>query len=206
MKRLISSVAFAVLVSLSCVNAMAGTWLNNNRAGGINNGYFTSSTPTSGALNGSLSVTDFLFGNGSGAFSGATTNGTIFFAGSDNFDVFGSVLNDSYTFSSTAFGSFSGNVTEEQFSGNLGNATGTATRTLAFIGVFTPGNNSFYEGDTTPLSNTSLTITFSRNNGGSVSTSWSLDTTGAASVPEPTSIAIFGLGAVGFAVRRFRRK
>ncbi|MFZ4080112.1 MAG: PEP-CTERM sorting domain-containing protein [Pirellula sp.] len=206
MKRLISSVVFAAMVSLSCVNAMAGTWLGNNRAGGINNGYFSSTNPTSGALNGSLSVTNFLFGNGSGAFLGATSNGTVFFDSSPNFDTFGNVLNDPYTFSSTAFGSFVGNVTVEQSSGTLSELTGVATRTIGFTGTFTPGNSAFYEGDMTSLTNTTLTLTFSRNSGGSINTGWSLDTSAAAAVPEPTSIAIFGLGAVGFAVRRFRRK
>jgi hypothetical protein len=206
MNRVICGIVFVAMVSLSCVDAMAGTWLDNNRAGGINNGFFASTTPTSGALTGSLSVTDFRFGNGSGAFSGATTNGSVFFAGTRNFDVFGSVMDDFYTISSTAFGTFSGNVTVEQSSGILADTTGVATRTIGLTGIFTPGDNVFYEGDRTPLANTTLTLTFQRNAGGSISTSWALDTTVATAVPEPTSIAIFGLGAAGVAVRRFRRK
>lgn len=206
MKSLISSVAFTALVSLSCVNAMAGTWLSNNRAGGISVGTFASITPTAGALDGPLSVTDFKFGVGSGAFNGAATFGTVFFAGSNNFDVFGSVLNDPYTLSSTGFGTFVAKVTVEQSSGVLSDAVGTATRTIGLKGIFTPGNDPHYENDTTSLANTTLTITFSRNEGGSGSASWSFDTSAATVVPEPTSIAIFGLGAAGFAVRRFRRK
>jgi hypothetical protein len=206
MNRVICGIVFVAMVSLSCVDAMAGTWLDNNRAGGITNGFFASTTPTSGSLSGSLSVTDFLFGNGSFAFSGATNNGSVFFAGTRNFDVFGSVMNDFYTISSTAFGTFSGNVTVEQSSGDLSATSGVATRTISLTGIFTPGDNAFYEGDMTPLANTTLTLTFSRNQGSSTSASWALDTSGATAVPEPTSIAIFGLGAAGVAVRRFRRK
>ena len=83
---------------------------------------------------------------------------------------------------------------------------GDGSRTLNLIGTFTPGTNSHYEGDTTSLTNTYLQISFSRNIGGTVNAAWSFDTTAGAPVPEPASIAIFALGAAGFATRRWRRK
>jgi len=213
MKRLISSVAFAALVSLSCVNAMAGTWLDNNKKGGVT-GTFASFTPVSGAIDGPLSVTDFKFSSGTGAFSGATTSNTVVFGGAYNFDPFSSVLGDTYTFTTTTFGTFSGTIVDEQSSGTLSSNTGTgATRSFTLLGSFTPGSDAFFEGDRTTLANSTLSISFQRNanfggGNGTVNASWSMDTSGAspAAVPEPTSIAIFGLGAVGFAVRRFRRK
>jgi len=205
MKRFMAGLACLALVAMSSVSAMAGTWLDNNRTGSIN-GYFSSFTPTSGALNAGTTVTNFNFLSGADAFSGLAPVTTTLFAGTKNFDVVGSTIGDSYTFTDAVYGTFVGTITNELTSGDLGAATGVANLTYSFIGTFTPGSSSFYEGDNTTLSNASFQITFGRTAGGTVSASWSLDTAGSSPVPEPTSIAIFGLGAAGLAVRRFRRK
>jgi hypothetical protein len=55
--------------------------------------------------------------------------------------------------------------------------------------------------DTPALLNISVTKT-----GGFYSVAVTLAMDPPAAVPEPASLAIFGLGATGFAVRRFRRK
>jgi hypothetical protein len=140
-----------------------------------------------------------------GAFAGIIEAGELVWAITSNFDALGSTVGDAYTFTSSTFGVFSGVVSAES-SFNAAASTGTGNRTLEFTGTFTPGTNLHYEGDTVTLAGTSLQIAFSRNAGGSVNASWSFDTAGSKPVPEPTSIAIFGLGAVGIAVRRFRRK
>jgi hypothetical protein len=204
MKSLISSVAFAALVSLSCLNAMAG-WLPT-RTGSMANGTFTTFSPLTGALNGQLGVTDFVFGSGAGAFNGLASQNDVIFAGSSTFPALGGTIGASYTFSNSAFGTFVGTITSDNTSGAFNQGTGVGTRQLGFTGTFTPGNSGFYASDTLGV-NSVMQITFGRNGFDAQSASWSLSTQYTApAVPEPTSIAIFGLGAAGFAVRRFRRK
>ncbi|MFN6412347.1 MAG: PEP-CTERM sorting domain-containing protein [Planctomycetota bacterium] len=185
---------------------MAGTWLSNNRAGGVSGG-FTSISPTNGNLSVPLSVTGFHYNSGpssrTGAFAGIVEPGDLVWAGTHNFDAFGLTIGDSYTFSSPTFGTFLGTVVSDTPSNLSG--SGAGSRTLDLSGTFTPGTNSHYEGDTTTVTNTYLQIAYDRNVGGTVNAAWSLDTT-QAEVPEPASIAIFALGAVGFATQRWRRK
>jgi hypothetical protein len=208
MKRFKIVLGCLALMAMSCVNAMAGTWLANNRAGSVS-GSFDTLVPTAGDLTVPLSVTNFHYNSAPssrlGAFAGIIEAGELVWAITSNFDALGSTVGDAYTFTSSTFGVFSGVVSAES-SFNAAASTGTGNRTLEFTGTFTPGTNLHYEGDTVTLAGTSLQIAFSRNAGGSVNASWSFDTAGSKPVPEPTSIAIFGLGAVGIAVRRFRRK
>jgi len=207
MKRFIVGLACLALMAMSCVDAVAGTWLSNNRAGSIS-GSFNGLSPTDGDLTVPISVTDFIYnttpGSRNGAFFGITEPNTMVWAGLKNFDAFGLTVGDAYVFTSPTFGSFTGTVTVEGGSNVAG--PGTGNRTLDFTGIFTPGTNPHYEGDSTSLTGATLQVAFSRNLGGSINASWSMDTTAAAPVPEPASIAIFGLGALGFAGRRFRRK
>ena len=206
MRCLILGLACLAFISMNCANTMAGTWLSNNRAGGVSGG-FTAISPTNGNLSVPLSVTGFHYNSGpssrTGAFAGIVEPGDLVWAGTHNFDAFGLTIGDSYTFSSPTFGTFLGTVVSDTPSNLSG--SGAGSRTLDLSGTFTPGTNSHYEGDTTTVTNTYLQIAYDRNVGGTVNAAWSLDTT-QAEVPEPASIAIFALGAVGFATQRWRRK
>ena len=208
MKRFKFGLTCMALVVMSCANAMAGVWLSNNGHGSVS-GSFDAFTPVAGDMSGALSVTDFLYNAGASsrqdAFAGIMQAGNLVWAGTYNFDALGSTVGDAYVFTSPTFGTFSGTITgETEFMASA--STGTGNRTLDFTGSFTPGGNTHYEGDTATRTLTTLQIAFSRNDGGSFNVAWSMDTTESVPTPEPTSIAIFGLGAVGFAVRRFRRK
>ena len=207
MKRFKFGLTCMALVVMSCANAMAGVWLSNNGHGSVS-GSFDAFTPVAGDMSGALSVTHFLYNAGASsrqdAFAGYTDPGmgNEVWLGTYNFHALGLTVGDAYVFSTPSFGTFSGTITgETEFMASA--STGTGNRTLAFKGSFTPGSNTHYEGDTATKTLTTLQIAFSRNDGGSVNVAWSLDTD---PVPEPTSIAIFAFGAVGFAVRRFRRK
>lgn len=208
MKRFNVALTCFALIAVCCVDAMAGTWLANNRAGSVS-GSFDSFSPTDGDISNALTVTDFLYNSGSssrqGAFAGITEVGVMVWSTTAVFDALGLTVGDFYTFTSPTFGSFSGSITAES-STNPSSLVGTGNRTLDFTGIFTPGSNAHYEGDTTSLFGTTLQVAFSRNDGGSINAAWSFDTTAAANVPEPTSMAIFGLGTLGIAVRRIRRK
>lgn len=206
MKCLILGLACLAFISMNCANTMAGTWLSNNRAGGVSGG-FTGISPTNGSLSVPLSVTGLHYNSSptsrTGAFSGIAEPSDLVWAGTYNFDAFGLTIGDTYTFSSPTFGTYLGTVASD-IASNL-SGSGAGSRTLNLVGTFTPGTNSHYEGDTTSLTNTYLQISFSRNIGGTVNAAWSFDTTAGAPVPEPASIAIFALGAAGFATRRWRR-
>jgi hypothetical protein len=205
MKRFKFGLTCMALVVMSCANAMAGVWLSNNGHGSVS-GSFDAFTPVTGDMSGALSVTHFLYNPGASsrqvAFAGYTEPGNEVWAGTYNFASLGLTVGNPYVFSMASFGTFNGTIIgETEFMASA--LMGTGNRTLDFSGTFTPGTNTHYEGDMTVISDATLQIAFSRNDGGSVNVAWSLDTD---PVPEPTSIAIFAFGAVGFAVRRFRRK
>ncbi|MFM8572180.1 MAG: PEP-CTERM sorting domain-containing protein [Pirellula sp.] len=207
MKRFKVVLTCLALTAMSCVNAMAGTWLANNRAGSVS-GSFDAIIPTTGDLTVPLSVTNFHYNSAAssrlGAFAGIAEPGELVWVTTQGFDALGSTIGDAYTFTSASFGVFNGVVSADT-SFNAGASTGSGNRTLDLKGTFTPGSNAHYEGDTLTLAGTTLQIAFSRNDGGSVNASWSFDTTSASEVPEPTSMAIFSLGALGFAYRNRRR-
>lgn len=95
------------------------------------------------------------------------------------------------------YGTFSGSFSGG-FSATLTNFTAT------YAGSFVPGSaySSF-----TASSTAALNLAFSYpGTGSSYSVTGTFDAQGAPAVPEPTSMAIFGLGALGIAARRFRRK
>ena len=210
MKRFIVGLACMALMAVSCVDALAGTWTANNGVGSIS-GSFDAFTPTTGDMTVPLSVTNFHYNSSPSsrlaAFAGYTDPGpmTEYAWGpnptpyTQNFDAFGSTIGDSYTFTNAIFGTFTGSVVSD-FEFNAA-GTGSGNRTLDLVGVFTTGSNTHYVGGPASVDAT-LQIAFSRNFGGAVNVAWSMNT----EVPEPTSIAIFGLGALGFAGRRFRRK
>lgn len=219
MKRIALGFIAAALVAMTSIDLFAGVWLDNNGAGSVA-GSFDSFTPTSGDLSGPLTVTNFLYNSGGssrlGAFAGITETSSLVWSGTFAFDPNGATVGDTYTFTSASFGIFSGSITSETVSNLSGNVLEAGSRQLNFVGTFKPGSNGHYEGDTRSFSNVTLQISFNRSEStnkpgnvpGAINVSWALNTSGAspAAIPEPTSIAIFGLGAVGFAARRFRRK
>jgi hypothetical protein len=221
MRRIALGFIAAALMAMTSIDVFAGVWLTNNGAGSVA-GSFNSFTPTSGNLAGPLTVTDFLYNAGAssrqGAFDGITETGSLVWTGPGaiSFDPNGSTIGDPYTFTSGSFGIFSGSIVSETINNLSADVLEPGSRQLNFVGTFTPGSNSHYEGDTRTFSNVTLQISFNRSESndktnsvpGAINVSWALNTSGAspAAIPEPTSIAIFGLGAVGFAARRFRRK
>jgi len=105
--------------------------------------------------------------------------------------------------SATGFGTFSGTMTSDVTAGTDGNGS----RTVTFSGQFSGGSLFPGKQDAT-LANLTYTLSDSTTGPNRILASQLLLTTfgTAAAVPEPASMAIFGLGAIGFAARRFRRK
>ena len=205
MKRfsgLVACVAMVVATSLSSFAGYAGS-------GGSVGGYFGSKSPNVGNLsdayvfsdNGASGAFHTNGGGHAGDFSTGFDN-AAFFTGNYNVGA-SSTVGSALSFSSAAFGTFDGIVTTDTGNG----LNSQLSRQLVFVGTFTPGASGSYNGNTTVLANTTFQITMSKSSeGGSHSGNWTLDTTASSAVPEPASLAIFGLGAAGFAARRFRRK
>lgn len=206
MKRIVLGIlAIAVMSVASSVSALAGYV---GTGGNLNNGTFTSAPTTGAGLLGDITVTDFLTsssaGNALGDFDGVPL-GTNFFSGVYNFT--GTIINTTVSFGSLTdpWGLFTGTITTDARS-DLGG--GAESRTIIVTGDFFTGTAAYY-GGSGKKDDGRLILTFSKaSTGGSVTSSWALDTvfSNPSAVPEPTSIAIFGIGAVGFAARRFRRK
>jgi hypothetical protein len=111
-----------------------------------------------------------------------------------------------FTLSTLAFGTFIGNVVSDTTdSGIVDNA---GTRTIVFSGSFQGGTLFDGSGKQDPTTaNLTYTLQQSFTNPNKFFLSGITRTAfGTAAVPEPASMAIFGLGAIGFAARRFRRK
>lgn len=209
MKRLVfgllAGLAVTVATSLSGFAGYTG-------AGGIVVGATSGLSPNSGPLGQYFVVQDtagdaaFISGSNSGNSGDFATgfNFKNFFSGTYNFGAPSTVGASGLFGSSSTYGTFVGNVTVD--TGVTGDNTATS-RQIIFSGTFTPGGDGAFSGNTTALS-ALFQVTISKTSaGGGWTGAWSLDTTpNSSAVPEPTSIAIFGLGAVGVAVRRFRRK
>ena len=200
---LFAGLAVTVATSLSSFAGYTG-------AGGTVSGSLRGLAPASGALGQQFTANDinngatasFRANDGTGDFA-TGFDATNFFTGTYTFGA-PTTVGATQTFSSADFGSFVGTVITDD--GVLGDNSVTS-RQIIFKGTFTPGSSASFNNNTTPLTNSLLQVTISKTSaGGSWTGAWTMDTTANASVPEPTSIAIFGLGAVGFAVRRFRRK
>ncbi len=113
-----------------------------------------------------------------------------------------------FSLSNATFGSFTSlSLLSDSFASNV--TAGNGSRTIVYTGLFQAGS-SFAAGirDATYAN---LTITINQSTFGSVTNfSSTVDMTasgsGPSAVPEPTSVALFGLGALGLVARRFRRK
>lgn len=201
MKRFMGLVAVLALTVATSLSSFAGY----DATGGSLGGSFVSKSPNTGILGDAFAVTD-LYTNNFGHTGDFATGfgGVMFFDGTYNFGAAPITVGTSVSFSSAAYGTFIGTVTSD--SGVAGD-NDVLSRQITFVGTYTPGTDGAFNGNTTPLANTTMQLTVSKSSAnGTHSGNWTMDTTAAAAVPEPASIAIFGLGAAGLAVRRFRRK
>lgn len=135
---------------------------------------------------------------GSGGF---VPNGTAW----QNFTLNPTMTNP-FILSTAAFGTFEGNVVSD--SGASGIVDNAGTRTIIFSGSFTGGTLFDGSGKQEPTTaNLTYTLQQSFTNPNKFFLSGiTMTAFGTQAVPEPASMAIFGLGAIGFAARRFRRK
>ena len=109
-----------------------------------------------------------------------------------------------FTLSTAAFGTFIGTLVSD--TGDTGISNHAGVRTIMFSGSFLGGtlfNGSGKQDRTAANLQYTLTQTFTNPNKFFIS---QISMTAFGTLPEPTSMAIFGLGAIGFAARRFRRK
>lgn len=192
--------------------ASAGAWATNNGSGAINTARFASWTPTSGAINGNLSVTNAQT-NGSvleqvDAFADFPIN-TLIFAGKIDLIANASPnlnLNRIVSIGSVQWGTFTGEIIGDDVTPGAGSTGGAgATRTITIFGTFSVGSHPLYVGGPSGMIGSYLTIFFKRNAGSSPAptvATWSLSTYGATPIPEPTSISIFGVGLSGYVLRR----
>ncbi len=167
-------------------------------------GYLPAGSASFNAASGSLSGganTNTAFTFNTGAVTNSPSAPTGSFAGdtgvtwgSFNVPAFGSGANFSFSITGD-FGSFSGSTISHTYAGD----NDTNVRSMLATGTFT--RTGF---DATPAS-----IAFSVTETGasySYAFTFSVSPPPPAAVPEPASMAIFGLGALGMAARRYRRK
>ena len=174
-------------------------------SGGINFGAETQN-PSSGTVLDTRNIFEVMKGSGStGDFrnllsGGFVPNGTLW----QSFTLINPMSN--ITLSTAGFGTFYGVLQSD--SGDSSIVNGNGTRTIIFSGNFLGGtlfNGSGKQG----LTVANLTFQLSQSTSGSVlsfSSSINMTASGTEFLPEPASMAIFGIGAIGFAARRFRRK
>lgn len=107
--------------------------------------------------------------------------------------------------SNATFGTFTGLQVSDSLASGI--TAGNGQRTIVYKGSF--GAGSLFAANIQDLTDADLTITLNQSTTGVntfFSTSVTLTANGISAVPEPTSIALFGLGALGLVARRFRRK
>lgn len=199
MKSLFFAIAVAAATLMSGISAQAGMIINGGFSFG-NSAISFSPTPSSNegynSYTGVATFTPNVIFSQSGDFTGGSAVPTG--AQSVSFALSPNGAPGSLTINFGNYGTFTGN-----FSGGF---SATATNlTATYSGSFTPGSaySSFMTSN-----NASLNLAFSYPGSG---TNYSVTGTfnavgGPAPVPEPASMAIFGLGAIGLAARRFRRK
>ncbi|MEI7462235.1 MAG: PEP-CTERM sorting domain-containing protein [Pirellula sp.] len=188
----------SVFLGLAVVAAMMFSGVTA-QAGFINGGTSFRTTvgnSSSGTLTDTRAITNVKNNTGDGDFADGVgpADGTRW----QNFTLT-NPMTSPFTLDST-FGNFTGFRTSDILSAN--------SRTITFAGSFLAGSAFTTAYD---LTDANLTITLNQSTTGAntfFSSSVTLTTFGdaPAAVPEPTSIALFGLGALGLVVRRFRRK
>jgi hypothetical protein len=203
MKTLFFAFAVAAATLLSGMSAQAGVAINGNFT------FATTGLTFSPDPNGATYNT---FGNTSGSFtaSGASGQSSDFIGGPalsgatlTSFTISSSAISTTLTVNFGNYGSFTGTLDSGSYGALANNAVADYT------GTFTPG--SAFSGFVS--TNATMNLSFSRT-GTSPNVAYGVLGTVAtagqpappSAVPEPASMAIFGLGALGFAARRFRRK
>lgn len=188
MKTLFLAFAVAAATLMSGLSAQAGYLTGSGSYS------FTLNPSTTGTLATPRTAQSVNFTSGTGTFAANLTNGLAW----SNFSITAPTMS-SLTIGDTVagFGTFvsSANVVDSQVP--------NFSRTIAFTGTFTPTNNTLFPGAQATPANLTITINQS---GSSFSGSFTIAMNPPAAVPEPASMAIFGLGAIGIAARRFRRK
>jgi len=167
---------------------------------------------SSGTVLDTRNVVDLSKTSGSGPYASSSNGGYV--ASGTSWGTF--TLTNPMTalsISSATFGTFtSTSLTSD--SGSSGIVNGSGNRTLVFAGGFTPGT-LFAAGNFDPTSaDITVTLNQSTTNFGlpgettffSITVAMTSFNAPPSTVPEPASMAIFGLGALGLAARRFRRK
>ena len=175
-------------------------------SGGINFFAQTQNSP-SGTVLDTRNITQVTKGFGSsGDFSSAQDGGFV-----PNFTLWQSFtlinpMSNRFTLSTAEFGTFDGFLVSDSGDSNI--KDGNGVRAITFVGNFLGGtlfNSSGKQG----LTAANLTFQLTQNTSGTIlnfSSSINMTASGTSFVPEPASMAIFGIGAIGFAARRFRRK
>ncbi len=197
MKSLFFAVAVAAATLMSGISAQAGTITGGFSFG--NSAISFNPAPTTGqgynTYVGVATFTPTVIFSQSGDFTGGSALPTG--AQSVSFALSPTGAPATLTINFGDYGTFSGSFSGG-FSATLNNFTAT------YAGDFVPG--SAY-GSFTTSNTASLNLAFSYPGSGTgYAVAGTFDAQGAPAVPEPTSMAIFGLGALGIAARRFRRK
>lgn len=191
-----------VFLGLALVAAMmlGGT---TAQAGFINGGVSLTGTvenPSSGTVLDTRNITTNAKTAGSGDFTQAPNFTTIW----QDF-VLTNPMPTPFVLSNSTFGNFTGSIVTDSLDGGV--TAGNGQRTIVYKGSFTAG--SLFAADIRDATAADLTITLNQSTTGP-NTFFSATTTltafGTTAVPEPTTIALFGLGALGLVARRFRRK
>lgn len=188
MKTLFLAFAVAAATLMSGLSAQAGYLTGSGSYS------FTLNPATGGTLSTARTAENVNFTSGTGSFAANLTNGLQW----SDFSITAPTMS-SLTIGDTGagFGTFVSTAN------TVDSAIPNTSRTIQFLGDFTPTNTTLFPGAlATPAI---LTITISQS-GSSFSGSFTIAMNAPSAVPEPASMAIFGLGAIGIAARRFRRK
>ena len=194
----------SVFLGLALVAAMLGG--TTAQAGFVTGSATFGNTTTSPNMGGSAldirTVSDVLKSTGNGSFANSVIPNITTQWG--NFSITNPM--NSVSLSTAGFGTFaSSGLTSD--TGLTGIFNGNGSRVITFSGLFVGGTQ--FAPNLRDATASTLTITLLQEDVGGVpnfSTSVRLVATGVQAVPEPTSIALFGLGALGLVARRFRRK
>jgi hypothetical protein len=193
----------SVFLGLAVVAAMMLSGMSA-QAGFINGGTSFSGTvqnAASGTVLDTRNITAVTKTAGSGDFNQAPNFTTVW----ADF-VLTNPMATPFVLSNATFGTFTG-TTLSSDSLASGIVAGNGNRTIVYKGSFSAG--SLFAANIQDATDADLTITLNQSTTGGntfFSSSVTLTATGVSAVPEPTSIALFGLGALGLVARRFRRK
>ncbi len=163
---------------------------------------------SSGTLLDPRTISDLVkSGNGSGDFKAPPAPPGGFVPGGTLWQSFNLInpMSNRLTLSTAAFGTFDGFIQSDTVTDN---GSFGSTRTIIFSGSFLGGtmfDGSGKQGRTAATLRYTL-IQTNIGNSTVFESSINMITEGTEFVPEPASMAIFGIGAIGFAARRFRRK